>query len=46
MQKDILNAHVVLSFHHTGFNAWKGNSHVPSVKLARGEHGNDLTALC
>lgn len=46
MQKDILNPHAVLRFHHIGFNAWKGNSHVPSVKFACGEHGSDLTALC
>lgn len=46
MQKDILNPHMVLSFCHTGFNVWKENSHVPSVKFACGQHGNDLRGLC
>jgi len=46
MQKDILNPHVILSFYHTGFNRWKRNSHVPTVKSACGEHGKDLRAPC
>lgn len=45
MQKDILDPHVVLSFYHTGFNTWKGNSYVLSVKFACGVCGNDLRAL-
>lgn len=46
MKEDILNPHTVLCFHHTGFNAWKENSHVPSVKFACGHHGTDLRTLC
>lgn len=45
MQRDSLNPHVVSSFHHTGFNTWKGNSYVLSVKFACGVSRKDLKAL-